>query len=199
MRRLLSLSILLGILSAQGQEALRAPWSATLSLGQYPASLAIPRVDPLHPGLRLGATYHWSPIRPHHLTTSANLAYFYHANLQHGIQLYTELGYQFTWPGGLRLTPLLLGGGYQLSITDLPSIRFDPSTQRYEPTISLRQHVLILLGSTLGYQSRLHLWQRPVSFELAYRWQVQGPFINQNVPIIAYTPLLLGIALPLQR
>jgi len=166
-------------------------------LGQYPASLLVPRFEPWHPGLRLATTYHWSQVRRHHLTTSANLAYYRHPNLQHGIQLYTELGFQFTWPGGFRFTPLLLGAGYQLAIVDLPSLIFDPASQRYEQTTSLRQNLLIILGSDLGYETGWQVWQRPLSFTLSYRIQVHSPFINQTVPLLAYTPLLIGVSLPL--
>lgn len=183
--------------------AAAAPWHSTVAIGQYPASLGVPRFAPLHPGLRLGVSYQWR-ADPRHLVQAAHLTYFVHPGVQHIWQFATSLGYRFTWPGGFQLTPLEVGGGYQATLTDMPSVRFDPDQGRYLRAHTWRHNWLMILGGTVGYV--LHGWRgrirpsraapAPLTLTLSYRLQVHGPFVNDNVPLIAYTPLLLGLAIP---
>lgn len=197
MRYLLFSLCLLSTNIAFGQNPETSRWEGGISLTHHPASLVVPRFRPIHPGALLTLSYRWTANPKHYFKQSAKLGYFYHSNLQHAISFYTEWSYTFAWEGGLQITPLHLGGGYRLGILDMTSLVFDSEANRYEEITQARQHWLISLGSTIGYQTNWQLWKRPVSILLDYRIEVQGNFINETVPLLAYAPLMLGISLPL--
>lgn len=174
--------------------------SVHLSFGQYPASLVVPRFSPLHFGVNGGIARHWNKQTRHQLVQSANLAFFHHQNLQSAFQLYTELGYQYHWEGGFVWSPLILGGGYVLAIQDLTTLKWNSSTQQYEvDKTPIRHNWLVSLGMALAYKTDWRLFQRPLTFTLDYRLQVQGILVKENVPLIAYSPLRIGLSLPLKK
>ncbi|RMG54175.1 MAG: hypothetical protein D6722_29435 [Bacteroidetes bacterium] len=187
-----------GAVSLRAQEA-PARWAIRLDLAQHPASLAVPRFNPLHPGLRAGLVYHWNQHPRHRLKQGAYLGYFYHQHLQHAAQLYTELSYEWVLGQGVRLTPLALGGGYVLSVSDAPSVTWDPSSQGYvSQAFPARSNWLLSLGSELAFSPGWEIARRPFTLALTYRIQVQGVFMRENIPVMAYAPLMLGLSLPLQ-
>lgn len=176
-----------------------ARWDVELALSQHPASLAVPRFDPLHPGLRAGVAYTWNRHPRHRLRQGAYLGYFYHQHLQHALSLYTELAYQVRLGWGVSVTPLAIGGGYVASVTDLPTVAWDPATQAYaRQGFPLRHNWLLSLGSEIAFSPGFTLAERPLTLALIYRVQVQGVFMRENIPVMAYAPLMLGLSLPLQ-
>lgn len=182
----------------QAQETTDSKWQGTLSLGQYAASLAVPQFTPIRVGVQAGAVYQWNNNEKHQFTQSGNLAYFYHQNLQHVIQLYTEVGYQIHLENGLRINPFSIGGGYVASIGDMDSFIWNAETNKYEADgRDFRNNWMISLGFGLGYETGIKIAERPVTFNLNYRLQVQGVIVKENIPVIAYSPIMLGISLPL--
>jgi hypothetical protein len=175
-----------------------ARWEAGLAVGQYPASLAIPRFAPLHPGLLGHVSYQWNQHPRHQLRQRGSLGYFFHQHLQHAVQLYTESSYQLRVGERFRLTPLALGGGYVLAIAASPSYRWDETSQLYaRRAFAARHNWMLSLGAGFGWESPWQFRQRPLTLTLDYRFQVQGIFSRENIPLIAYAPVLLGVSFPL--
>lgn len=171
--------------------------SAHLSIGQYPASLS-PSFETIHFGVNAGVTYHWNDNQKHRFIQSGNLAYFYHKDLQTAVQLFTEVGYQIKLENGLQITPFSIGGGYVLSVSDLTTLNWNATTQQYEVNkFPVRHNWLISLGASLGYETKLKIAQRPLSFFLDYRLQVQGVFVQSTIPVIAYSPVRIGVSISL--
>jgi hypothetical protein len=199
MKNLLLIGLLLQSLYAFGQEAPSpSRWQAQLSLGHYPASLVVPSFAALHPGIHAGLSYQWNKSPDKQLRQSAQLGYIFHRNFQHAVQAYTEVGYQFHFKNGLAITPLALGGGYVLSVPDLTSLEWDPGSQSYQEVGNTRHNWLISLGFSLSYETGLQLLPgRKTRFFLDYRLQVQGTIVQETVPLIAYSPLRLGISVPI--
>jgi len=193
--------MLMGILAARAQETpIPARWHVGASFGSYAASIAVPRFDPFHPRLQIEARYQWNNDAHSQWVQSANLGYFFHKYVQHGVQLYTEFGWQRQWDNGLRILPLAIGGGYVLSFQDMPTHEFNPDTEQYERVgVPLRNNWLISLGSTIGYRTPAQVLGRSLSFYLSYRLHVQGTFIKSTVPVVAYSPLMLGLEIPLSQ
>ena len=182
----------------QAQEGIYGKWQGTLSLGQYAASLAVPKLIPIRAGIQAGAIYQWNDNKKHQFTQSANLAYFYHRNLQHAVQLYTEGGYQIHLENGLQINPFSIGGGYVASVGDMDSYIWNTETNKYEATgRDFRNNWMISLGFGLGYETDIEIAERPVTFYLNYRLQVQGIIVKENVPVMAYSPIMFGISLPI--
>jgi hypothetical protein len=182
----------------KAQENPTPKWNAHLSIGQYTASIGTPTFSPLHLGIQTGVNYRWNKNTTHQFVQSANLGYFYHEYLQHAIQLYSEIGYELHLKNGLQINPLSIGGGYVLSILDMNTVIFDETTQQFETVRFPTNHNFVIsLGGGLGYTSKLSIQDRPITFLLDYRLQIQGIMMRNNVPFVAYTPLILGISMPL--
>ncbi len=178
-------------------QELPSKWSANLNIGQYTASLATVNFSPLHLGVQGGVTYQWNKNQQHQIIQSANLAYFYHKDLQHGIQLYSAIGYEWKSKFGLNIMPLSVGGGYVLSILDMDSFEWDAAAQQYvERGLTPRNNWIISFGSKIGYASNLKLLNQPTTFYLSYQIQIQGIFMDENIPIIPYTSLMIGMSIP---
>jgi hypothetical protein len=180
----------------QSEESL-SKLSAHLSIGQYSASLS-PSFDAIHFGVNGGVIYHWNKHQKYRFIQSGNLAYFYHKDLQTAVQLFTEVGYQIKLENGLQITPFSIGGGYIFSILDLTTLDWNATTQQYEVNkFPVRHNWLISLGASLGYETKLKIAQRPLSFFLDYRLQVQGVFVKSTIPVIGYSPVRIGVSIPL--
>lgn len=173
-------------------------WQGHLSIGHHSVSFLTPNFEKLHLGWQGGILTTLNRHPKHQFVASGNLAYFYHQDVQHAIQLYTEVGYQYQFDNGLAIKPLSLGGGYVLSILDATTLAWNPDTQTYTPVrFPARHNWLISLGSSVSYDSAVKFMQRPITFFTDYRLQLQGVFVQETIPFAIYIPVRLGIAVPL--
>lgn len=192
---LLACSISLG---AWAQEADDTYWEAQLLIGQYPAALLTPNFEPLHLGVQMGASYRYNNNEVHRWTQTSQLAWFRHKYLQTAMQLYTEAAYEYHGRGGLIIQPLALGGGMVFSAQGMPSSTWDPNTLTYSASPTpVRLNWMISVGAGIGYRTPLKIQGRPVTVLARYRTQVQGIVVRNTVPMIAYAPVMIGIAMPL--
>ncbi len=183
---------------AQAQEELPSKWRASLSIGQYPTSIGVPKFSPLHLGIKAGIDYQWNSNNTHQLVQSGNLAYFYHQYFQHAVQLYTEVAYDIHLENGWRINPFSIGGGYVLSVLDMSTVEWNTTTQQFETVgFPANNNWLISVGAGVGYESNLKIQDRPITFLLDYRLQIQGIVMRENVPFAAYSPLMIGVSMPL--
>ncbi len=193
------LTILLGIgmphLWAQSESPIFQ--EVSLHIGQFPASLAVPRFSAIHPGLGVSAWKYWGQNPKHRMVQELTLNYFYHRNLQHAIQIYTEGGYRFQLDNGLQFTPLMIGGGYVMGISDLTALVADENGNYREKAFPVRHNWMISLGPEVGYFLPDVRDGKGLSVNLNYRIQVQGIFVQSTVPIVAYAPLWIRVGLPL--
>ena len=196
---LLSFCFVLSILRLEAQDA-PPKWNANLTLGHYSTSLITPSFNPIRLGIKGGITYQWNNNRKHRLLQSADLAYFNHRYLQRAIQFYSETSYQIHLKNGFQIHPFSIGGGYILSIPDMTSVQWNTTTQQYEElSFFVRNNWLITLGAGLGYETKLKVLERPLSIHAAYRIQIQGVMMKNNVPFTVYTPITLGVSLPISK
>ena len=85
-----------------------------------------------------------------------------------------------------------------MSFLNMQSFYWDGS-QYLSRLITLKNNWVISLGSNLEFPTRFKLLNRPLKITAKYRLQVQGEIIRYNVPIIAYSPIMLGISLPISN
>lgn len=202
MKKILFFILLTASLSAFSQDKNEKPADkirAFVSIGQFPASLATPRFSPLRLGIHAGVSRRWNNHPKHQFSQSANVGYFHHRDLQSAIQAYTEAAYTANFGKGLKITPLAIGGGYTLSISDMTTLEWDPATETYEvDKFPVRHNWMISLGASLSYETKLMIFaDRKTSFFLDYRLQVQGVIVQDNIPVIAYSPVKVGISIPI--
>ena len=195
MRFLTIISLLLLAYCANAQEAAKpSKWRGNIAVGQYEAIIGFPQFSPIRIGGSLGASYHLNKSNTHQLRQAFQLGGFYHQDLQTALQLYTEFQYEWHYRQ-FYLMPLAIGGGYTASFPDMTSLLWDGTKYTQVPT-AMRHNFLISLGPTVGYETPLKIANKPLSFTLAYRLQVQGIIVQSTVPVLAYSSLQVGVAMP---
>ncbi|KAA3627424.1 MAG: hypothetical protein DWQ02_19835 [Bacteroidetes bacterium] len=193
---LLCLALLLGYGAFAQDEVQPGKLQFHFSVGQYPASLIVPSFSAIHPGVNTGVTMTWNKNQKHQLIQTGNLGFFDHRNLQKALQLFTEIGYKLKLDNGLAITPLALGGGYVMSISDINSLNWNAVTNQYEvDNFPVRHNWLISIGPSVGFETPWTIIKdKKTTFFLDYRLQIQGVFVQETVPVIAYAPLRVGFS-----
>jgi len=96
------------------------------------------------------------------------------------------------------LSPLVIGGGYYLSFVNMQSFYWD-GNQYISRALTMKSNWVISVGSNLEIPTNFKLFEKPLSIIAKYRLQVQGVIVRYNVPIIAYSPIMVGITLPINN
>ena len=145
---------------------------------------------PVHPGITLGSEYSYLKRQHSELLQTVRLGYFYHRYIQHGIQLYSELGYRYHFNASWDIAGRL-GVGYLHAFNDRGQFEL---TQEgiYEklPNTGRAQFMgafSIGPGYTFGNEMRLFLH---------YQFALQLPFINEYVPVMPSSNVHLGVSIP---
>jgi hypothetical protein len=63
----------------------------------------------------------------------------------------------------------------------------------------MKSNWVISVGSNLEIPTNFKLFEKPLSITAKYRLQGTGIIVRYNVPIIAYSPLMVGISMPLNN
>jgi len=172
-------------------------WRAYVGISQNPAVLVVPKFNPIHPGIQLGGIYQWNSSQKHRFIQYLNGGFVYHKQVQKAVQLYSEIGYELKL-NRFSIVPLAIGGGYVFSISDLTTLKWNAATLEYETVkTAIRHNWMISLGPSLSYEIKFS--QRPMNVFLDYRLQVQGIFVKETSPFIAYAPIRIGVSVPLSK
>jgi len=143
----------------------------------------------IHPGISLGTAHLYRKGIHSELFQTLKLGYFYHQYNQHGLQLYSELGYRYLTGSGFYGEGLL-GAGYLHSFADVQQFRLENG--RYVKKKNWgRPQLMATLSLALGYDLKPHCGL-PLKFFLQYQFWLQTPFVNKYVPLLPNTALHLG-------
>jgi hypothetical protein len=150
----------------------------------------------IHPGISLGTYHLYRKKSKHELFQTLKLGYFYHQFAQHGIQLYSELGYRYFTKAGIYGEGLL-GLGYLHSIPDVEQFRLENG--RYVKKASYgRPQFMGTVSLAAGYDLHTSLrW--PLRIFLQYQFWLQTPFVNKYVPLLPNTAFHLGAVYQLSK
>lgn len=145
---------------------------------------------PIHPGVRAGLLFTLQQREKSTWFQTAQLAYHYHRYVHHGLQLYSDLGYQ------RALSPLFdiegrLSLGYLHAISAIPSFELKEGSYQKRNNWGRAQ---MTAGATLG-----------VGYEVAPNWRLflqsqfylQIPFVREYVPILPNLAFHTGVQFPL--
>ena len=165
---------------------------------QNTASLFTPSFRVLHPGINGTLSTRWNKNKKLQLRQDFMVVFFYHKSFQSVLQLYSELNFKIKVLDRFYLSPLVMGGGYFMSFLNMQSFYWD-GNQYVLRAITMKSNWVISLGSNLEIPTNFKLFNRTLSITAKYRIQVQGEIVKYNVPIIAYTPIMLGISLPINN
>lgn len=144
----------------------------------------------VHPGVSLGTRYPYFDKTKHLLFQTARLGYFYHRHAQHGIQLYSELGYRYKFSPSF-FAEARIGAGYLLSVVALQQFEWNNGVYEEKGWKGRSQ----FMGGT-GIYPGYSLYPGtgiPVDIYIGYQFWVQAPFVNKYVPVLPHNSVYIGI------
>lgn len=172
--------------------------SVPLLVSLFNESTAIPFTrfftTPIHPGLQVGTQFDYRRGAQARIFQTANLSYYYHAQLNHGMAAFTEFGYEFNHKSGLSLAAGM-GVGYLHTVSIAKEYvgrdgQFvegnDRGNSRLYPTLFLQLGYDVAKGSKSGPQ-----------LFLRYQPWVEFPYSPGFIPVMTHVNLHLGIQFPL--
>ena len=165
---------------------------------QNTASLFTPSFRVIHPGLNGTLSTQWNKNKKLQLRQDFITGFFYHKSFQSVIQLYSEFNFKIKVLDRFYLSPLVTGGGYFMSFLNMQSFYWD-GNQYVSRSITMKSNWVISLGSNLEIPTNFKLFGRALNITAKYRLQVQGVIVRYNVPIIAYSPIMVGITFPINN
>ena len=165
---------------------------------QNTASLFTPSLRVFHPGINVTLSTQWNKNKKLQLRQDVIAGFFYHSSFQSVIQLYSELNFKIKVLDRFYLSPFVIGGGYFMSFLNMQSFYWD-GNQYVSRAITMKSNWVISLGSNLEFPTNFKLFGRALNITAKYRLQVQGVIVRYNVPIIAYSPIMVGISLPIDN
>ena len=169
-----------------------------LNLTQNTASLFTPSFRNIHPGINTTLSNKWNKNKKLQLRQDFIAGFFYHKSFQSVVQLYSEFNFKIKILDKFFLSPLVIGGGYYLSFLNMQSFYWD-GNQYVSRALTMKSNWVISVGSNLEIPTNFKLFDKPLSIIAKYRLQVQGVIVRYNVPIIAYSPIMVGITLPINN
>ena len=169
-----------------------------VNLTQNTASLFTPSFSNIHPGINTIFSRPWNKNEKLQLKQDFIAGFFYHKSFQSVVQLYSELNFKIKILNKFYLSPLIVGGGYYLSFLNMQSFNWD-GNQYVSRALTMKSNWVISVGSNLEIPTNFKLFKKPLSITAKYRLQVQGVIVRYNVPIIAYSPVMVGISMPLNN
>jgi len=165
---------------------------------QNTASLFKPSFRVIHPGLNGTLSTQWNKNKKLQLRQDFIAGFFYHKSFQSVIQLYSEVNFKIKVLDRFYLSPLVMGGGCFMSFLNMQSFYWDGS-QYVSRAITMKSNWVISLGSNLEFPTDLKIINRPLNITAKYRFQVQGVIVRYNVPVITYSPIMVGISIPINN
>lgn len=163
-----------------------------INVSMFNESTAIPYTKfltkPIHPGIQLGTEFNYNTKEHTRLFQTANVGYFYHKHLNHGIGLNTELGFEYRSGLGLAVSGLL-GIGYMHTFATAEEFTFengeyvkkvDFGNARLYPSFSLD------LGYYLGKSKN-----SPKIFVRYQSW-AEYPYSPGFIPVMTHVNLHIG-------
>lgn len=145
--------------------------------------------SPIHPGLQIGTEFNLKSKASSRLFQTANLSYFYHHRLNHGISLYSELGYEQRLKFGPAIGALF-GLGYLHTFATAEEFSFQDG-QYLNKNDRGNARLLASLAFDVGFYVKKDQPNSPKIF-LRYQFWLEYPYSPGFIPLMTHTNLHLG-------
>ena len=177
--------------SVGAQESNRKVYPLTLSVFNNATLLPGQGLGtPVHPGIVGGTEFRYNGSLRHEWFQTVKVGYFYHRYVQHGFQLYSEVGYRRHFASSFDLESRL-GAGYLHSVTAARVFELSPDGVYVRQRSAGRPQAMIslVLGGGYTFQNEFRVF-------LAYQFYLQAPFVKEYVPMLPNTALHAGVSFP---
>lgn len=148
-----------------------------------------------HPGLVVGTAFRHNNSLKNQLAQTLKVGYIYHQFVHHSVQLYSEFEYKRMIGRRLNISGAI-GGGYIHLFSATQVFRRNEQGQYEKKPNRGRPQVMGTTALSIGYRLN-HDAVRPVEIFTRYQFFVQGPFVNEYVPVLPNAALHLGVSYPL--
>lgn len=145
----------------------------------------------LHPGMEAGLGFNWKTKKKHDWFQEFKAGYFFHRFVQHGIPVYTNLGYRYKFSPKLS-AEALLGGGYLHSIPATAKLKLDENGEYQNNKGIGRMQAMVNFGLRLNYTIKSDI-NKPLRLFTQYQQQLQMPFVKSYVPLLPYNVFMIGV------
>ena len=186
------------LLSASAQHGLEWGLAITNNNSAFPFSkFAGLFQSPFHPGVELSYGFQWKSKPKHDCYQQVKLAYFYHRFVQHGIELYTNVGYRYKF-SRVIYAETAFGVGYLHSIPATVQLKLDDKGE-YENGKGIgRAQAMLVFNFGGGYVFNPTA-KRSLSAFVTYQQRIQTPFVRSYVPLLPYNSLMVGCKITLKK
>ena len=149
-----------------------------------------------HPGVEAGIGFNWKAKEKHDWFQEFKAGYFQHRFVQHGIPIYTNLGYRYKFSPKLS-AEVLLGGGYLHSIPATAKLKLDENGEYQSNKGIGRMQAMVNFSARLSYNIQSGM-NKPIQLFMQYQQQLQMPFVKSYVPLLPYNVFMIGASWPLK-
>ncbi len=148
-----------------------------------------------HPGIEIGYGFNWKTKSKHDWFQEIKVSYFYHRFVQHGISLYTDIGYRYKFSHSVT-AQVAVGAGYMQSIPATAKLKLSDNGEYKNDKGIGRSQAMAVLNLGVGYM--IHpASKKSLKIFISYQQFIQTPFVKAYVPILPYNSLLIGCSIPL--
>lgn len=147
-----------------------------------------------HPGIELGYGFNWKTKPKHDWFQEFKVSYFYHRFVQHGIPIYTDIGYRYKFSRELS-AGVSFGAGYMQSIPATAKLKLGANGEYKKDNGFGRSQAIAVISFSLGYSIHSSVKNAPRLF-VTYQQFLQTPFVKAYVPILPYNSILIGCGVP---
>ncbi len=149
-----------------------------------------------HPGIEVTWGKNFSVKQKHDWFWDLRASYFFHRFVQHGIPVYTNIGYRYKFSKRFS-ADAALGGGYMQSIPATAKLKLDANGDYKNNNRVGRAQAIAAFGIGAGYN--IHPSSgRPIKIFIAYQQRIQMPFVKSYVPLLPYNSFMIGFSRPIK-
>lgn len=149
-----------------------------------------------HAGIEIGYRFDWKTKSKHDWFQEIKLSYFFHRFVQHGMPLYTDIGYRYRFSHTLS-AQAALGAGYMQSIPASAKLKLNNNGEYKNDKGVGRSQAEAVLNFNGAFSIHPESKKSAKVF-ITYQQFLQTPFVKAYVPILPYNSLLIGCSFPLQ-
>jgi hypothetical protein len=151
--------------------------------------------DQFHPGVEAGIGFNWKTRAKHDWLQEIKAGYFFHRFVQHGIPIYTNIGYRYKFSSRFS-GEIILGGGYLHSIPATAKLKLNDKGEYVNNKGVGRMQAMAITGLRASYRIRVNT-TKPLTVFAQYHQLLQLPFIKSYVPILPYNIFQIGVSHPI--
>jgi hypothetical protein len=152
--------------------------------------------DQFHPGIEATWGKNFSIKKKHDWFWDIRAAWFFHRFVQHGIPLYSNIGYRYKFNKRFS-ADVAIGGGYMQSIPATAKLKLNSNGEYVNNKGVGRVQAIAAFGIGAGYTIHPST-SKPMKIFINYQQRIQMPFVKSYVPLLPYNSFMIGISCPLK-